>query len=215
MIRVLNARFVAAVHEAGRYPDRIDPAIGREPEIAFAGRSNVGKSSLINTLVGRRALARTSKTPGRTRQLNFYVVETVRGTFVFVDLPGYGYARVSKGEHAAWRSLVERYFEERTLLRGVILVVDIRRGIEAEEGELLDYLRFHRRPAIVAATKIDKLSRGSRSAALLAICAAAGDTPVVGVSGETREGCDEIWRRLTVPPIYLLDAAARSSLARH
>jgi GTP-binding protein len=198
VIRVRNARFVAAVREAGRYPDRIDPAIGREPEIAFAGRSNVGKSSLINTLLGRRALARTSKTPGRTRQLNFYVVETVSGTFVFVDLPGYGYARVSKGEHAAWRSLVESYLEGRTLLRGVILVVDIRRGIELEERELLDYLNFHRRPVIVAATKIDKLSRGSRSAALGAIGAAAGDTPVVAVSSETREGRDEIWRRLTV-----------------
>ena len=215
MIRVLDARFVAAVHEAGRYPDRVDPAIGREPEIAFAGRSNVGKSSLINTLVGRRALARTSKTPGRTRQLNFYVVETVRGTFVFVDLPGYGYARVSKGEHASWRSLVERYLEERTLLRGVILVVDIRRGIGIEERELLDYLHFHRRPAIVAATKIDKLSRGSRSAAMRAISAAAGDTPVVGVSGETREGRDEVWRRLTVPPIDLLDTAAQGPLTPH
>ena len=215
MIRVLNARFVAAVHQAGGYPDRVDPAIGREPEIAFAGRSNVGKSSLINALVGRKALARTGRTPGRTRQLNFYVVETASGTFVFVDLPGYGYARVSKGEHAQWRSLVERYLEQRTLLSGVIVVVDIRRGIEAQERDLLDYLHFHRRPAIIAATKIDKLARASRSAALREICAGVGDTPVVGVSAETREGRNEMWRRLTVPPIDLLEAAARSSRWNH
>jgi GTP-binding protein len=143
--------------------------------------------------------------------LNFYVVETVGGTFVFVDLPGYGYARVSKGEHARWRSLVERYLEQRTLLSGVIVVVDIRRGIEAEERDLLDYLHFHRRPAIIAATKIDKLSHGSRLAALRKICAGAGDTPVVSVSGETREGRDEIWRRLSVLPIGPLDADAGRS----
>jgi len=174
------------------------------PEVAFAGRSNVGKSSLINTLIGRRGLARTSKTPGRTRQLNFYVVETVRGTVVFVDLPGYGYARVPKGEHAAWGPLVERYLEERSPLRGIVVVVDLRRGIEVEEKELLDYLHFHGRPAIVAATKMDKLPRGSRLAALKAIGVAAGGAPVLGVSGETREGRDEMWRQLALPPIDLL-----------
>jgi len=204
VIRVLGARFVDAVHEAGCYPDGIHPAIGRAQEIAFAGRSNVGKSSLINALVGRRGLARTSKVPGRTRQLNFYVVETLRGTVVFVDLPGYGYARVSRNEHAGWRLLVESYLEERPTLSGIVLVVDLRRGIESEERELLCYLRLHGRPAVVAATKIDKLPRGTRRGALQAIADAAGGVEVVGVSGETREGREELWRRLTLPPIACL-----------
>jgi GTP-binding protein len=203
VIRVTDARFVAGVGEPGSYPDRAHPAVGRAPEIAFAGRSNVGKSSLINSLLRRRKLAHTSSTPGRTRQLNFYAVKTAGGAVVFVDLPGYGYARVAKSERALWSPLVERYLEGRSRLRGVVLVVDIRRGVEAEERQLLEYLRFHARPAVVAATKVDLLVRRRRPAALRAIADAVDGAEVVCVSGNTREGCEEIWRRLLAPPICI------------
>jgi GTP-binding protein len=169
-------------------------------EIAFAGRSNVGKSSLINLLVGRRALARTSSTPGRTRALNFYAVTLDRMPLVFVDLPGYGYARVAKAERARWGPLVEGYLEGRRALRGVVLVVDARRGLEDDEHQLMAYLEAHRRPTIVAATKIDKLPRAGRQAALAGMRAAAGGVPVVAVSAESREGRLELWERLLAAP---------------
>ena len=141
MIRVRDASFVAAAQDVGQYPDGRHLAVGKHPEFAFAGRSNVGKSALINMLTGRRGLARVGATPGRTRQLNFFVVDTVKGTVVFVDLPGYGYARVSKQERSSWGPLVESYLRERPTLRGVLLAVDVRRGIEVEERELLAFFR--------------------------------------------------------------------------
>lgn len=205
MIRITGARFLAAVEDAERYPDlHLGGRVA--PEIAFAGRSNVGKSSLINTLVARRSLARTSATPGRTRALNFYAVTLDRVSVVLVDLPGYGYARVAKTERMRWGPLVEGYLEDRRALRGVVVVVDARRGLEDEERRLLEYLRVHRRPAIVAATKIDKLSRSRRQAALDAIGTTTGGVPVVGVSAESREGRVELWERLLDPPFAVLDA---------
>src|ERR671937_145933 len=119
-MRVTAARFLGAAATPGGGPP---PG---PPEVAVAGRSNVGKSSLINTLVGRRGLARTSATPGRTRQLNFFAVNE----FVLVDLPGYGFAVGSEAERRAWGPLVETYLAERPTLRGVALVVDVRRGVE-------------------------------------------------------------------------------------
>jgi GTP-binding protein len=207
VIRVTGARFVAAASDAGHLPERADPAVGVAPEVAFVGRSNAGKSSLINALVGRRGLARTSATPGRTRQLHVYVVESPAGAVVFVDLPGYGYARVSKAERAGWNRLVEGYLAARPLLRVAVLVVDARRGIEAAEVEVLDYLRCHRRPVLVAATKLDKLGRSAAAEALRQVGAAAHGATVVGVSATTRAGCDELWRRLAAPPISVFASA--------
>lgn len=140
--------------------DAADPAgFPRDdlPEIAVVGRSNVGKSSFINALVGRRRLARTSGRPGKTRRIHFYRVDA--GLYV-VDLPGYGYAARSHAERRAWRGLVEAYLHAgRTCLRGAVLLVDIRRGPEAEEEELLHWLAAQRIPAVVALTKSDKLTR--------------------------------------------------------
>jgi GTP-binding protein len=210
VIRIAGGRYIGAARAAGRYPEGTDPALGA-PEIAFAGRSNVGKSSLINTLVARRGLARTSSTPGRTRQLNFYAVEIGRDPVILVDLPGYGYARGSEDERRAWRPLVEGYLEGRRTLAAVVLIVDVRRGLEAEEAQLLEYLGAHRLPAVVAVTKIDKIGRGQRPAALRPIGAAAAALAavgVVGVSAKTGEGREALWRRLFAPPISLLGGRA-------
>ena len=183
--KITRAEFVAAASEPGRFP----PA--RHPEVAFAGRSNVGKSSAINRLLGRRGLARTSSTPGRTQQLNFFAVND---DLVFVDLPGYGYARVSMAARAAWRPLVESYLSTRGALAGVVLLVDVRRGLEEEEHALLDFVAAVDRPALIVATKVDKLRRNERVLALRALAASA--VPVVAFSAVSGEGVDEVWRAI-------------------
>jgi GTP-binding protein len=165
------------------------------PEVAIAGRSNVGKSSLINSLLGRRGLARTSRTPGRTRQLNFFLVNQA---FVLVDLPGYGFAVGAEAERRAWAPLVETYLGGRPTLRGVLLVVDGRRGIEAEEDQLLAYLAALRLPAAVVATKLDKLGRAPARAALAAVAERLGGAvPVLGFSAHSGEGRVPLWRLVT------------------
>ena len=134
--------------------------------MAFAGRSNVGKSSLLNRLVRRRGLARVSRTPGRTPEINFFCVNDA---FVLADLPGYGYARVSKEQQAGWRPLIESYFQASTALRGAVQLLDVRREPTPEDRELLDYLAALRMPVLVVATKIDKLSRAAAAARVAAL----------------------------------------------
>ncbi|HLY38481.1 MAG TPA: ribosome biogenesis GTP-binding protein YihA/YsxC [Candidatus Binatia bacterium] len=185
MRRTAEARFLGAAATPGGGPP---PDL---PEVAIAGRSNVGKSSLINALVGRRGLARTSATPGRTRQLNFFLVNDA---FVLVDLPGYGFAVGPQTERLAWEPLVETYLVGRPTLRGVLLVVDARRGLEREEEELLAYLAALPRPATIVATKLDKLARNAARTALAAI---AGPVPVIGFSARTGEGRDRLWRAVS------------------
>ena len=183
---VASARFLGAAATPGGGPP---PG---PPEIAIAGRSNVGKSSLINCLVHRRGLARTSSVPGRTRQLNFFAVDD---RLVLVDLPGYGFAVGSDAERRAWGPLVETYLAGRPTLRGVVLVIDVRRGVEAEEEQVLAYLAGLRRPVAVAATKLDKLARSAASAAVAALGGRVGaDVPVVGFSARTGSGRDDLWR---------------------
>lgn len=126
------------------------------PEVAFAGRSNVGKSSLLNRLVRRKAFARVSKTPGRTREINFF---SVNDAFVLADLPGYGYARVSKDRRAEWRPLIEGYLRRSPTLRGVVQLLDARRDPSADDLQMLDFLAEIEVPTVVVVTKIDKLSR--------------------------------------------------------
>lgn len=187
-MRVTAARFVGAAARPGQEP-RLDV-----PEVAFAGRSNVGKSSLLNALVGRRALARTSSTPGRTRQLNFFVVNERLG---LVDLPGYGFAVGSEAERRGWKPLVERYLRERPTLRGVVVIVDARRGLEGEEIELLGFLAEVGRPALLVATKLDKLGRGDATRALRRLEGVAGGAvPVLGFSARTGEGRVALWRAI-------------------
>jgi GTP-binding protein len=126
------------------------------PEVAFAGRSNVGKSSLLNALVRRKSFARVSRTPGRTREINFF---RVNNTFVLVDLPGYGYARVSKTKKAEWRPMIESYLRRTTQLRGIVLLLDIRREPSEDDRAMLDFLAELGVPTIVALTKADKLTK--------------------------------------------------------
>ncbi|MDX2170983.1 MAG: ribosome biogenesis GTP-binding protein YihA/YsxC [Deltaproteobacteria bacterium] len=164
--------------------DRLPPP--RLPEVAFAGRSNVGKSSLLNRLTRRRSLARVSKTPGRTQQINFFAIDA---RLLFVDLPGYGFAKVPLAVKDAWRGLVEGYLTADRPLRGVCVLVDIRRGLLPDDQQLLDFLAAHDIAAQIVATKIDKLTRGARAGALRAIGA-----DVIGVSAETGDGISELWR---------------------
>jgi GTP-binding protein len=165
------------------------------PEIAFAGRSNVGKSSLLNTLVGFAGLARTSSTPGRTRALNWFAIVPPKGPdLAFVDLPGYGYAAVSHAERKAWQPLVETFAERATLCLFIVLI-DIRRGAEKEERELLEWLASEEIPALVVLTKADKVPKNKRHAF---VQAARRDlrlsSPPLTFSAQTGEGVDELWR---------------------
>jgi GTP-binding protein len=166
------------------------------PEVAFAGRSNVGKSSLLNTLVRRKSFARVSRTPGRTREINFF---RVNNNFVLVDLPGYGYARISKEKKAGWRPMIESYLRRTTQLRGIVLLLDIRREPSEDDRAMLDFLSELGVPAIVALTKADKLSTAgarektaeiSRSLALEA-------DQVIQFSAQTGEGRVELLEAIT------------------
>jgi len=166
------------------------------PEIAFAGRSNVGKSSLLNSLVRRKSFARVSRTPGRTREINFF---RVNNGFVLVDLPGYGYARVSKEKKSEWRPLIESYLRRTTQLRGIVLLLDIRREPSDDDRAMLDFLAELEVPTIVALTKTDKLSktaareRVSEISRLLAL----ETDQVIPFSAATGEGRVELLEAIT------------------
>ena len=141
------------------------------PEIAFAGRSNVGKSSLLNALVRRKAFARVSRTPGRTREINFFRVNDI---FMLVDLPGYGYAKISKDRKAAWRPLIEGYMRTSPYLRGVVQLLDLRHDPTADDRVMLDFLAELGVPTLLALTKVDKLGRVARVKRITELCEAYG-----------------------------------------
>ena len=170
------------------------------PEFAFAGRSNVGKSSLLNALVGVPGLARTSNTPGRTRLINWFRVERDSGrAMALVDLPGYGYARVPRDMRNAWRPLIESYLERTSVLRAVLLLVDVRRGAEDEERDLLAYLEQLGVPAQVVLTKADKLAKARRKPVQAQVRRELGlarDPILTVVARDERLGLDQIWRFL-------------------
>ncbi len=161
------------------------------PEIAFAGRSNVGKSSLINSLVRRKKLARVSNTPGRTREINFF---KVNDQFVLADLPGYGYARISKEAKAAWRPLIEGYLSASPALRGIVQLLDIRHDPTPEDEQMLDFLADLAAPTIVVLTKTDKLRPREAAERAAAIATGLGlpDDQVIRFSARTGEGRDEL-----------------------
>ncbi|MFP6684500.1 MAG: ribosome biogenesis GTP-binding protein YihA/YsxC [Polyangiaceae bacterium] len=193
---IVEAEFESAAQQVSSLP----PSTG--PEIAFAGRSNVGKSSILNALMGRKNLVRTSGTPGCTRQINFFVARARDGQqFHLTDLPGYGYAQRSKSERADWGRLIEYYLHQRVGLQTVVLLVDARRGVAADDVQLLDYIRAREDEAetavstLVIATKIDKIAKSKRRAALSKLKDHTG-ARVLSVSAVTGDGIEPLWLAL-------------------
>ncbi|MGX6969602.1 ribosome biogenesis GTP-binding protein YihA/YsxC [Vagococcus bubulae] len=166
------------------------------PEIALAGRSNVGKSSFINTLVNRKNLARTSGKPGKTQTLNFYIIED---SLHFVDVPGYGYAKVSKTERAKWGKMIETYLTEREQLRAVVSLVDMRHAPSTEDIQMYEFLKYYNIPVIVVATKCDKIPRGKWNKHESMIKKKLNFDPsddFIIFSSETKEGKDKAWKAI-------------------
>lgn len=186
-MKIKKAEHEATAVWAEQYPE------AELPEVAFAGRSNVGKSSMINSLLNRRNLAYVGNTPGKTRQINFFIVND---EFRLVDLPGYGYAKVSKAERASWRKLTDTYFDNRDELRLIVHLIDIRHKPTAQDKEMSQWLRHSDIPYAVCAVKSDKISRGQyRKHASLIIreLDLHPDTPFVIYSSEKKEGTRDLW----------------------
>lgn len=163
-------------------------------EIAFAGKSNVGKSSLINCLINRKALARTSAQPGKTQTINFYNIQN--DTVHFVDLPGYGYAKVSKAEREKWGKLIEGYLEKRDNLKLVVLLIDIRHEVGANDKMMYDWLAHYHGQVVVIATKADKINRSQlqkHQAMIRKGLNLRGEDILIPFSATTKQGKDEIW----------------------
>lgn len=184
-----GASFLTSAHQ----PDQLVPDSGQE--VAFAGRSNSGKSSAINAIVGQKGLARTSRTPGRTQLINFFRLGDAKR---LVDLPGYGYARVPQSLRKHWRTLMEAYFAERESLIGMALVMDIRRGLTDFDFQMLDWVQASSCQPLILLTKADKLSRGKGIDQRRAVRRQLGDdVPVILFSATKREGVDEARRHIT------------------
>ena len=186
-MKVTSAEFVKSATRPSEFPP------GNLPEIVFAGKSNVGKSSLINILVNRKNLAKTSSQPGRTQTINFF---RVNEKISFVDLPGYGYAKVPIRIREKWKPMVESYLQTREGIRLVILILDARRGASAQDLDLLDWLEYHGISCLIVLTKADKLSSIERARQKKAL----SGTPLLRgkpfrfFSALTGEGKDELWK---------------------
>ena len=150
-MKIHSAEFLLSASTTRQFP------AATLPEIAFAGRSNVGKSTLINFLLNRKKLVKTSATPGKTQLINFF---KINDKFYFVDLPGYGYAKVPESVQRKWQKLVEAYLSERETLRNVVLIIDCRHNPTLLDRQLLEWLEYYQRPSLIVASKIDKLKRG-------------------------------------------------------
>jgi GTP-binding protein len=185
-VKVLSAEFVKSATKPSEYPP------GNLPEVAIAGKSNVGKSSLINTLVNRKNLARTSSQPGRTQTINFFLVNE---KLSLVDLPGYGFAKAPLEVRKAWKPMVETYLQTRKAIRLVILILDSRRGISPDDATLLDWLDYHDLPALIVLTKADKLSQFERARQKKGLAAnpLLAGRPLLFFSALTGEGKEEMW----------------------
>lgn len=186
-MKVTSADIVISAVKPEQYPN--EPI----PEFALAGRSNVGKSSFINKMINRKNLARTSSKPGKTQTLNFYIINDM---LHFVDVPGYGYAKVSKTERAAWGKMIETYFTNREQLKAALLIVDLRHPPTRDDIMMYDFFKHYELPVIVVATKADKIPKGKWQKHLKVTRETLDmdktDETII-FSGETGQGKDEAW----------------------
>lgn len=189
-MKINSIKFVGSVAKLKQLPKI------RLPEIAFSGRSNVGKSSLINSLLNRKKLAKTSSTPGKTRLLNYFEINE---SFYMVDLPGYGYAKVSHNERLAWKRLLESYLSKNDYIRGVVQIIDSRHGITKLDEDMLNWLSFLEIPTVVVATKVDKLPKSRAKHLVQRIekdVQLFGGTSVLPYSSVTKIGKAELWQSI-------------------
>lgn len=187
---IKDAKFIISAVKPAQYPE------GDLPEIALAGRSNVGKSSLVNKLINRRGLARTSGTPGKTQQLNYYQITTMESDFYFVDLPGYGFARVPPDVKAQWGKMVGGYLDKRENLKLCLQLVDIRHKPSREDVEMYQYLAHYNRPHAIVVTKSDKVARGQYQKHVKIIretLQVLPNTPIILTSADSGLGKEEVW----------------------
>jgi GTP-binding protein len=184
---VTSAEFVLSATRPEHFPP---PGL---PEIAFLGRSNVGKSTLLNTLTGRPKLAYSSSTPGRTQSVNFF---RVNDRFLFVDLPGYGYAKAPKDLVASWKGVIDSYLSERSVLALCVLLVDARRAWMESDLQLKSWLDYHERRYLVVATKVDKLNQKERNLSQKAFRAHYPEGELIWFAGPTGQGVKEIWQAI-------------------
>ena len=186
---IKTVEFVKSAVKPSQYPEY------DFPEIAFAGRSNVGKSSLINALMNRKDMVKTSAKPGCTQLINFFLIN---GDLSFVDLPGYGYAKVSREIRSQWQPMINLYLSERKNLLGLVLLIDIRRDPEKEEFDMVKWLEGHERPYLLILTKSDKLSKTQQQKRLTAICALMNreNSSAILFSSKTKLGRDRVLQEI-------------------
>lgn len=190
-MKVTKAEIVISAVSQKQYPGEM------LPEIALAGRSNVGKSSFINKLINRKNLARTSSKPGKTQTLNFYRINDV---FYFVDVPGYGYAKVSKSEKEKWGPMMEEYFQTRETLKAVLLITDLRHEPTKDDLGMYEFLKYHGLQVIIIGTKLDKVPKSKRAQHIKRTkqtFQVQPDDIVIPFSSETGEGKEESWSVIT------------------
>ncbi|MCL2575079.1 MAG: ribosome biogenesis GTP-binding protein YihA/YsxC [Defluviitaleaceae bacterium] len=185
-MKILNVELAAVAAVPKQYPEVV------LPEIAFVGRSNVGKSSLINALINRRALARVSQNPGKTRTINFYNID---GKMYFVDLPGYGYAKAPKAEREKWGDMIDKYLYERPNLKAIVHLIDIRHEPSKQDLQMYEWMKHYNYKTIFVLTKMDKINRSQIAKHVKIIRLALGvgtDTTIIPFSSETKQGKEEL-----------------------
>ncbi len=190
-MKINKAEYVNGAVKKEQYPTL------ERPEVAFVGRSNVGKSSLINKLLNRKKLVHTSSTPGKTRIINFF---NINDSFYLVDLPGYGFARVPRDVKDQWDKMIEEYLTGRLPLKGVVMLVDLRHPPSKDDVSMITWLRFYGYPMVIVATKADKISRGQRQKHMQEIVKVLNlqeDEPLVLFSASSGEGKDQVWHKVS------------------